>query len=103
MDADFGGVVAANGQALQVDEETDFGQVDHLVVVGENSEDGVAFLVPFRRNPVRGPTGRARLVFGLALVAIVVHSLFYDALFEDPLFWAALALSAVAARAEAPA
>jgi hypothetical protein len=64
---------------------------------------GVAFLVPFRRNPVRGPTGRARLVFGLALVAIVVHSLFYDALFEDPLFWAALALSAVAARAEAPA
>jgi hypothetical protein len=35
------------------------------------------------------------------LVAIVVHSLFYDALFEDPLFWAALALSVVAARAEA--
>ena len=27
--------------------------------------------------------------FGLALVAIVVHSLFYNALFEDPLFWAA--------------
>ena len=62
-----------------------------------------AFTVPFRRNPVRGPTGRARLAFGLALVAIVVHSLFYDALFEDPLFWGALALSAVAARAEVAA
>jgi hypothetical protein len=61
----------------------------------------VAFTVPFRRNPVRGPTGRARLAFGLALVAIVVDSLFYDALFEDPLFWGALALSAVAARAAA--
>jgi O-antigen ligase len=61
---------------------------------------GAAFVVPFRRNPIRGPTGRARLAFGLALVAIVVHSLFYDALFEDPLFWGALALSAVAARAE---
>jgi O-antigen ligase/polysaccharide polymerase Wzy-like membrane protein len=60
----------------------------------------VAFNVPFRSNPVRGPTGRARLAFGLALVAIVVHSLFYDALFEDPLFWGAIALSAVAARAE---
>jgi hypothetical protein len=63
----------------------------------------VAFVVPFRRNPIRGPTGRARLAFGLALVAIVVHSLFYDALFEDPLFWGALALSAVAARSEAAA
>jgi len=59
----------------------------------------VAFTIPFRRNPVRGPTGKARLGLGLALVAIVVHSLFYDALFEDPLFWAALALSAVALRA----
>lgn len=60
----------------------------------------LAFSVPLGRNTIRGPTGRARLAFGLALVAIVVHSLFYDALFEDPLFWAALALSAVAARAE---
>jgi putative inorganic carbon (HCO3(-)) transporter len=57
-----------------------------------------ALLLAFRSNPIRGPTGRARLAFGLALVAIVVHSLFYDALFEDPLFWGALALSAVAAR-----
>ena len=57
-----------------------------------------ALLLAFRSNPIRGPTGRARLAFGLALLAIVVHSLFYNALFEDPLFWGALALSAVAAR-----
>ena len=57
-----------------------------------------ALSVAFRSNPIRGPTSRARLAFGLALVAIVVHSLFYNALFEDPLFWGALALSAVAAR-----
>jgi O-antigen ligase len=60
----------------------------------------VAFTVPFRRNRARAPTEKARLAFGLALVAIVVHSLFYDALFEDPLFWGAMALSVVAARAE---
>ena len=56
------------------------------------------FIIPFRGNRGRSPTGRARLVFGLALVAIFVHSLFYNALIEDPLFWAALALSAVAYR-----
>jgi O-antigen ligase len=55
-------------------------------------------LVAFRANPIRGPTSRARLAFGLALVAILVHSLFYNALFEDPLFWGALALSAIAAK-----
>ena len=32
-----------------------------------------------------GFDGAARLAFGLALVAILVHSLFYNALFEDPL------------------
>ena len=59
---------------------------------------GCAFIIPFRGNRGRTPTGRARLAFGLALVAIFVHSLFYNALIEDPLFWAALALSAVAYR-----
>jgi O-antigen ligase len=57
-----------------------------------------ALLLAFRSNPIRGLTGRARLALGLALVAIMVHSLFYNALFEDPLFWGALALSAVAAK-----
>jgi putative inorganic carbon (HCO3(-)) transporter len=83
-----------------------------ITVAAETGIPGLALLVwllwaalsvPFRNNPVRGPTGRARLAFGLALVAIVVHSLFYDALFEDPLFWGLIALSAVAARAEAAA
>jgi len=39
-------------------------------------------------------TGRARLVFVLALAAIAVHSLFYNALFEDPMFWGMLAFIA---------
>jgi hypothetical protein len=56
------------------------------------------FVIPFRGNRGRSATGRARLAFGLALVAIFVHSLFYNALIEDPLFWGALALSAVAYR-----
>jgi hypothetical protein len=77
-----------------------------ITVAAENGLPGLALLVwlvfaafrgAFRSNPIRGPTSRARLAFGLALVAIVVHSLFYDALFEDPLFWGALALSVVAA------
>ncbi|HET7646999.1 MAG TPA: O-antigen ligase family protein [Gaiellaceae bacterium] len=42
--------------------------------------------------------GAARLAFGLALVAILVHCLFYNALFEDPTFWGLLALVAVGAR-----
>ncbi|HEX4521047.1 MAG TPA: O-antigen ligase family protein [Gaiellaceae bacterium] len=59
---------------------------------------GCTFVIPFRGNRGRTATGRARLAFGLALVAIFVHSLFYNALIEDPLFWGALALSAVAYR-----
>jgi len=60
----------------------------------------VAFLVPFRIAVRAGPTvtRAAAFGFGLALVAIVTHSLFYDSLFEDPLFWSAFALSAVVAR-----
>ena len=62
-----------------------------------------AVVVCFRRNAGRNATGRARLGFGLALVALVVHSLYADTLFQDPLFWGALGLAAVAARAEVPA
>jgi O-antigen ligase len=58
-----------------------------------------AFWLAFRRLGA-GFTGSARLAFGLALTAIFVHSLFYNALFEDPMFWALLALAAVAARAQ---
>ncbi|HEX6763209.1 MAG TPA: O-antigen ligase family protein [Gaiellaceae bacterium] len=44
--------------------------------------------------------GTARLAFGLALSAILVHSLFYNALFEDPTFWGLVALVVVGARAD---
>ena len=59
-----------------------------------------AFGVPFRIATRAGPvvTRGASFAFGLALVAIVTHSLFYDSLFEDPLFWGAFALSTVVAR-----
>jgi O-antigen ligase len=62
----------------------------------------VALATAFRRIR-NGFDGNARLAFGLALTAILVHSLFYNALFEDPTFWGLLALAALAARAEAPA
>jgi hypothetical protein len=83
-----------------------------ITVAAETGVPGIACLawlvlaavvVCFRRNAARGATGRARLAFGLALVALAVHSLFADTLFQDPLFFAALGLAAVAARAEVPA
>ena len=58
----------------------------------------LVFTVPFRANRGETASGRARLALGLGLVAIVVHSLFYNALLEDPLFWGLIALSAVALR-----
>jgi putative inorganic carbon (HCO3(-)) transporter len=63
---------------------------------------GSALVAAFRRVG-NGFDGNARLVFGLALTAILVHSLFYNALFEDPTFWGLLALVAVAGRSEEPA
>jgi hypothetical protein len=60
----------------------------------------VALRTAFRRLGA-GFDGTARLGFGLALVAILVHSLFYNALFEDPTFWALLALVMVGVRADA--
>jgi putative inorganic carbon (HCO3(-)) transporter len=57
----------------------------------------VALRVAFRRLGL-GFDGAARLAFGLALSAILVHSLFYNALFEDPTFWGLLALVVVGAR-----
>ncbi len=44
----------------------------------------------------RGAAARASLVVGLTLGAIAVHSLFYNALFEDPMVWALAGLSALA-------
>jgi putative inorganic carbon (HCO3(-)) transporter len=59
----------------------------------------VALATAFRRLG-RGFEGVARLAFGLALVAILVHCLFYNALFEDPTFYGLLALVVVGARAD---
>jgi putative inorganic carbon (HCO3(-)) transporter len=58
-----------------------------------------AFLLPFRRLGLDPPLVYATgLAAGLGLTGIVVHSLFYAALFEDPLTWGFLALVTVAAR-----
>ena len=56
-----------------------------------------ALMLAFRRLG-RDFDGNARLAFGLAFVAILVHCVFYNALFEDPTFWGLLALIAVGAR-----
>jgi O-antigen ligase len=58
---------------------------------------GSALWLAFRRLD-REFDGAARLALGLALVAILVHCVFYNALFEDPTFWGLLALVAVGAR-----
>ncbi len=62
-----------------------------------------AFLVTLRGG-LPGPdlAARARIAAGAALLAIAVHSLFYDAFFEDPTTWGLLALAAVADRARKP-
>ena len=59
----------------------------------------IALLTAFRRLGALFE-GTARLAFGLALTAILVHCLFYNALFEDPTFWGLLALVVVGARAD---
>jgi O-antigen ligase len=57
---------------------------------------GTALLVTLRRAGASF-RGRACLIFATGLVALGVHSLFYNALFEDPTFWGLLGLSAMAA------
>jgi O-antigen ligase len=52
---------------------------------------GVALVTPLRRVS-RDRLGVASVIVGLALLAIVVHSLFYAAFFEDPLTWLLLGL-----------
>ncbi|MBA3348479.1 MAG: O-antigen ligase family protein [Actinobacteria bacterium] len=58
---------------------------------------GFAALAATLPGAHRGAAGRTALVVGLTLVAIAVHSLFYNALFEDPLTWASFGLVALAA------
>jgi O-antigen ligase len=58
----------------------------------------VAGLLTAFRRAGAGFEGRAALVFALCFGAIAVHSLFYDAFFEDPMTWGLLALGALVAR-----
>jgi O-antigen ligase len=80
-----------------------------VTVAAETGVPGLALLAwlvfaalaaAFRRVPATF-AGRASLVFGLALTAIAVHSLFYNAFFEDPTTWALFALIALAVRERA--
>jgi hypothetical protein len=56
------------------------------------------FILVFRRASLVG-AGVPALAFGLTLLAIAVHSLGYNALFEDPMGWGALGLAACLAGA----
>jgi hypothetical protein len=61
----------------------------------------VALATAFRSRG-RSDAGRAALVAALTLGAIAVHSLFYNALFEDPTMWALLGLIALVATYRPP-
>ncbi|MEI7760395.1 MAG: O-antigen ligase family protein [Thermoleophilia bacterium] len=56
----------------------------------------LAALLAALRGLGRGFTSRVSFAVGLTLVAIIVHSLFYNALFEDPMTWAMLGLVSLA-------
>jgi O-antigen ligase len=113
-----GGFRHAYGQLLHLRGKDPKAAASHTTPITVAAETGlpgllllgwlvVAALAVAFRHLGRGFEGTARLAFGLALVAILVHCLFYNALFEDPTFWGLLALVVVAARAdraaEAPA
>ncbi|MDQ3823542.1 MAG: O-antigen ligase family protein, partial [Actinomycetota bacterium] len=53
-----------------------------------------AIVLPLRRAS-RSFAGRTSLIVAVALAAIAVHSLFYDAFFEDPMTWGLLGLAAL--------
>jgi O-antigen ligase len=56
-----------------------------------------AALVAAFRGLGRGFTSRVSFAVGLTLLAIAVHSLFYNAFFEDPMTWALLGVVGLAA------
>jgi O-antigen ligase len=59
-----------------------------------------AFVLAFRRTGAgRATVPLAGVVAGVGLAAVFVHSLAYNAFFEDPLVWGLFALAALAARA----
>ena len=56
-----------------------------------------AFLLAFRRLVPTTFAGRVSLILGTVLAAIGVHSLFYNAFFEDPMVWGVFGLAPLAA------
>jgi len=70
-----------------------------VTVAAETGLPGLAlyawFLVALLRQAFRR-SGRVGFVAGLGLAAIFVHSLFYNAFFEDPLTWGLIGLVALA-------
>src|SRR5262249_8620975 len=58
---------------------------------------GTALWLALRRRPARFDRA-SPLAIGLALTAILVHCVFYNALFGAPTFYGLLALVAIAAR-----
>jgi len=56
-----------------------------------------AFVLAFRRLLPGTFAGRVSLILGVVLAAIGVHSLFYNAFFEDPTVWAVFGLAPLAA------
>jgi O-antigen ligase len=63
----------------------------------------VAIVTALRLAGKRRLTGRVALFVALGVTAIAVHSLFYDAFFEDPMTWGLFALAALTAAAVASA
>ena len=56
-----------------------------------------ALAAALRHRAGENTAAKAGIVAGLGLLAILVHSLFYNAFFEDPLTWGVLGLAALAA------
>ena len=56
----------------------------------------IAALLAALRGLGRGFTSRVSFAVGLTLVAIIVHSFFYNALFEDPMTWVMFGLVGLA-------
>jgi hypothetical protein len=95
--------VGLGGSTLAARERSDRGRAalhaQHVMPLTVASELGIVgvglvawLLTVLARLALLRPFRPERLAFGLALLAIFVHSLFYAAFFEDPLTWGLAAL-----------
>ena len=107
-----GGFKHAYGKVAHLKGKEPKAAASHTAPITVAAEDGVVGLVlllwlgfaalrtAFRRLQP-GFRGSARLGYGLALIVIFVHCLFYNDLLEDPTFWGLLALAVVGAPRDA--